>query len=208
MFTVVTNWMRADVDMWIAIVNNWRGTSVSAVLAARRLGTWEVHFVFDTSPLFGIGIICISTGEWISVPFTEQQLRVAFVSAAHSSTTLESFGLLAIPIHFPDRVRGTTVHAITDAKNVETIARKGFSTEPITDDIFRMHAALMCNLDTIISVTQVSREHNKLADALSKNEIAKFRRLADATGLSVRASARTPRSAPPWLSPIGPSASL
>lgn len=203
----VTDWMRSDISMWIAILEHWTGTSLAAVRAARQLALPAEGFTFDASPLFGIGIVCDS-GEWISVPFTAAQLQSSFVDLAYSSTILEAYALLAILIHFPDLVQGIPIRATTDAKNIELTARKGYSTTPVVDDIFRMHAALQCKLDSIVVVSQVSRAHNQLADALSKNEIDRFKRLADARELSVRASARVPRFAPPWLSQIGPSAFL
>jgi hypothetical protein len=194
--------------MWISILSRWTGTSTSAVLAAHHLRRPQLHFVFDASPLFGIGVLCITTGDWISLPFSQEQLLSAWVDKAHSSTALEAYGLLAIPVQFPHLVKGLPFQASTDAKNLKDGISRGYSTRKPTDDILRMLAAMQCCLDCVAVVSQVPRRHNKLADALSKGEVAKFKRLAAELGQFVKPSPAKTLSAPAWLSQIGPSASL
>jgi hypothetical protein len=193
-------WILADLAMWIAIISMWSGSSLSAVLAARKLAPPTLQFRFDASPAWGIGIVCITTGDWIAVKWTQAQLDAAWVARAWSSTALEAFAMLAILINFPDLVCGRPFAAVTDAKNLELSVFKGYSTTAPTDDILRMCAALQCHLDCIMSLSQETRSLNKLADALSKGDVPKFKKLATAQMLSVNDSPATQRSPPPFLS--------
>jgi hypothetical protein len=108
--------------------------------------------------------------------------------------------MLAILINFPNLVRGRPFAAITDAKNLELSVFKGYSTTAPTDDILRMCAALQCHLDCIMTLSQETRNFNKLADTLSNGDIPKFKRLATAQPLFVKDSPATRHSPPPFLS--------
>lgn len=204
----VSDWARADVNMWISILERWSGTSLSAVLAANHLQRPERRFVFDASPLCGIGILCLNTGDWISIALTKAQLDSTWVNKSHSSTALEAYALLAIVIHFPHLVKGIPFEATTDAKNLKDGVSKGYSTTKPTDDIMRMLAAMQCHLDCVAVVPQVPRRDNRMADALSKGDVPLFKRIAGELKQFVKPSPVAPRSAPAWLSRIGPSASL
>jgi hypothetical protein len=195
-----TAWIHADLDMWIAIISAWSGSSLAAVLAARKLSAPALQFRFDASPSWGIGIVCTTTGDWIAIKFTQAQLDAAWVTLSWSSTALEAFAMLAILINFPNLVRGRPFAAITDAKNLELSVFKGYSTTAPTDDILRMCAALQCHLDCIMTLSQETRNFNKLADALSNGDVPKFKRLATAQPLFVKDSPVTRHSPPPFLS--------
>jgi hypothetical protein len=199
------DWLCADLLMWEAILLNWSGSSLVSVRAARGLGLPPaLRFAFDASPTFGLGIVCFTTGDWISIQLSPAQLEAAFVEKAHSSTVLEAFAMLCILIHFPDLVRGLAFRANTDARNLECSVHRGYSTKPHADEILRTFAALQCNLDCLMSVHQVPRRRNQLADALSTNDVPKFKRLARERQLFVKDSPAIPRSLPLWLSPTSP----
>jgi hypothetical protein len=195
-----TPWILADIAMWIAIISSWSGSSLSAVLAARKLAVPALQFRFDASPNWGLGIVCITTGDWIAIQWTQAQLDATWVTLAWSSTALEALAMLAILINFPHLVRGRPFEAITDARNLDTSVFRGYSTSAPTDDILRMCAALQCHLDCIMTLTQEGRDQNKLADALSKNDVPAFKSLATAQTLFVNDSPSTQLSPPPFLS--------
>ena len=203
-----SDWLRADVRMWIAIIENWSGTALPTVLMTRKLSSPGIRFEVDASPAFGVGIYCVTNGQWINLPFSDAQLASAWRTKEHSSTVLEAYALVAVPLCFPRLIKGQAYSVAMDARNVALGAKRGYSTTPTADDLLRLHAALQCNLNCVAIVVQIPREDNEVADALSKNDLERFRKRARERQLSPRSSASTRPSPPRWLSPITQSASL
>ena len=205
----VTDWVRADLSMWLAITQHWTGTSLTHLKLKDHSLPTSIHFWVDASPTFGVGIVCEQTREWMAVQLSTAQLEAAWISKSHSSTALEAFALPFILIHFPDLVQGRPFAVTTDSMCLKDSVAAGHSNTHLVEDLLRTYTALALHLDSLAVVSQVPREQNRPADALAGGDIEKFfRRAATDFAFSPRRSPRTPRSTPPWVSLIGPRCAL
>jgi hypothetical protein len=177
--------------MLLLILQHWDGTSAAEVLGAPLgwPGRASVVFAADSSPLWGYGILCLSTGEWCAEQFSAQQLAAAWRVEAVSSTFLEVIPLVALLATFEHLVSGRRVHLRCDNTSAVAALRERWSPsgEPL-NGLLRLFSAQQAFVDCAVAQEHLPRERNMLCDALSRSDIARFHSLANAQGARVAPS--------------------
>jgi len=182
--------LRADVVLLDAVLRQWGGSSVASSLGSflkcgpppRTLLFWA-----DASPLWGFGILCLSTGEWCLSKFTARQLAAAQRRLAPSSTFLETIPLAVLMAVFP--VAQCDVRVVLDCKNVaEWGIRSRTSDVPEQAALWRVVTAQQVVADCVLSAEHRPRKYLRAVDLLSRGDLEGFRAEAAARGMRVRHS--------------------
>jgi hypothetical protein len=188
-----------DLELWVRILSNWAGSSIAAVRFAKGFDQEAISIFVDASPL-GWGLWLPESGEWRRGSFSEAELEYCFAVKQHSSTALEALGLLHALDVLRDRLAGAPVRVFTDANNLVTGIASGMSSNPRVTCILHAIACCQTFLDTFLLVAHSSRSQpgGLAADALSKDDLPRLRRLAGHATLT-KLSAPSSRSTPSWV---------
>ena len=172
------------------VLASWSNTMTAQSLAPHLglPGPPCVVFRTDSSPVWGFGIICISTGEWCACSFSPRQLDLAMRSESHSSTLLETFPFAVILATFADTVKGKHVIIESDSQNAVLGLETRSSDIPEQADFWLLFTAAQINSNCSVTGKHIFREQNKAADALSKNDVDSFHRESQLDQLFVRRS--------------------
>jgi hypothetical protein len=178
---------RADAALLRAVLLEWSGSSVASSLAAflkcgpplQRLLFW-----MDASPLWGFGILCLTTGVWCLAKFPESFLAAAWRRSATSSTFLETLPLAVLLSVFP--VAQCDVRVVLDCKNVAVHGLNSRASEvPAQAALWRAVTAQQVAADCLLSAEHRPRAYLRAVDLLSRGDISGFHAEASARGIRV-----------------------
>jgi hypothetical protein len=167
-------WVPLDIQTWDAIICAWDGSRLLHVCAA--LGDDvepDLHFRIDAAAVFGQGIWCCSTGDWISAVFSKAQLEFGHGPRAYSTPLLELLPVVSLLLSFD--VRGKVLHIDCDCEAAVKALRKGYTAKSEKmDHVLRAIAALCCLFNCLVIPHDIYAQDNQEADMLSRGNVAEF----------------------------------
>jgi hypothetical protein len=195
------SWARLDLQAWLSILSTWSGTAIARVQcpATPSLVFHVDAFGGNSAGAFaGVGLFCLTTGAFASVPFSVHQLAQAHVVATYSTLVIEFAAFPILLATFGDLVRGRVIEICSDNDGATATAKKGFHSADAVGGLCRVLTVLLVSLDCQVLFSRVDSQDN-LADALSRGDPALFRRTASARDLFVAPSATQALSPPTEL---------
>ena len=194
-------WALDDLHAWAHILDTWSGTTVSRLLT---VSAPQLRFHVDafggsaSSSFAGIGLYCLSTGDFAMHEFSPAQLRLAHVKSTYSTHVLEFAAFPLLLSTFSTLVRGTSIEIFCDNDGASATAIKGYHPSLIAGGLCRLLASLCVSLDCHIVYSRVDSQDN-LADPLSRGSVADFQQRLSDSGSSFAHSPTTCRSPPTEL---------
>jgi len=178
-----------ELKWWLQCFHYWKGR---ALIFQKICEKEEVIWSIDASPLFGIGIVCHSTGKWGNFKLTSSALKFCSTELAPSSTRLECVGPVVLLASFGSFMKGRSHKVFMDAKNsINLLNFTTISRICEVDVLLQTVAHLLVKFDTHITFVHIDRSNNKLADLLSRGNVKAFWKLAKEQGLSLENSKST-----------------
>ena len=174
-----------DMEMMHKTLTSWSGVKLLKTVQSSSLPDPDIVIDVDTSGR-GIGLVCRSTRQWGLRRLTPEQIKSAYRTAGLSSPHLEAIGMIVA--EWSIDIRDKVVLIRNDCSPAIKALKSRFSTEPHMSDAVRMFSYTEMNFNALIILQDVPRDEIAMADALSKLDVPRFKRLALAEGFSPKAS--------------------
>jgi hypothetical protein len=180
----------------------WTGTQLLKTMRGLTQPVPDMILEVDTSGS-GIGVLCRATGEWGSLKLTPEQRASAFRIEGLSSPFLECMGIIVAAWSFD--IQDKVILIRNDCSPAVTVMNSRFSTKHDLSDCVRIFAYTEIHFNALFIIQDVPRSEIAMADALSKNKLRSFHRLAGEEGFSPSASPIKLRSPPTPIWHLSPS---
>jgi hypothetical protein len=196
------DWALEDIRAWLTILGNWSGTALARVRAPTVLPSLSFHvdaFGGSASNSYaGIGIVCVSTGEFLMAPFSDSQRQLAHVTKSFSTLIIEFSAFILLLSSFQNRLRNQVVEVFCDNEGAIEVARKGYHAGSVMGGLCRLLSALSVSCECRLLFSHIDSQAN-LADGLSRGSQADFLRTISERGYSTNPSEIAPLLPPTQL---------
>ena len=176
------------------------------------LPSWSLSGYTDaaggTSMSLGSGCGAVLGCWWTYIPWSDYINLTGHTSkgrkVARKLSALELIAPLAMVCGAPDIVRGQPLNIFVDNSGSVMIWKKGYSTRcelssTLVRAIFQVSTALECRVN-IVKITRCSNPEADMADALSKAELIRFRRVAMKENIHIQENMGTvPQALLDWV---------
>ena len=178
----VTERVRADLNWWREVVASGSAAKGVSILQGGATIAHTLHA--DAGTEWGLG--AYDAEHFYKAKHTPQILAAAKRRKAHSSKFLELFNLLVMARVFSSKWRGKHVAVAVDNRSLPNATRRLTSPSPIECMMLREIALLQIKHGWTWEVSWIPRELNEAADALSKNDMPRFRREGPSAAAELR----------------------
>ena len=161
--------MRSDLAWWESFLPLWNGISI-------MLPDHSFQHVLG-SDASNLGFGGWFQSKWVSQPWPEHVLKIAYRSARISMPFLELFAITSLVLTFAPLLRGNRVRVCSDSEVAVLSIRAGFSKDLSMLALIR-ELLLTCAQHSFIVLPHfIPGLSNDSADALSRLQIRRFREL-------------------------------
>ena len=155
---------RADIQWWIDFLPSWNGI---AYIQSTPVTSVSLTLYTDAS---GEGFGALYKNQWFSRPWTP------LLSSQHINTQ-ELFAIVAAVFTWGPNWRDKQILFFTDNLSITHVWRSGTSRDPIIMKLVRALFLFSARLNLNILVQHIPGSVNHAADALSRLQVDRFRRL-------------------------------
>lgn len=195
------SWALEDIRAWLLILEDWSGSSLARVRAPSTPPSLSFHvdaFGGSTSNQHaGVGLVCLTSGEFFMASFSEAQRELAHVESTFSTLILEFSAFIWLLCSFLD-IRHRVVQIFCDNQGAIDVASKGYHAGPVMGGLCRLLSALCVNVDCRLIFSHIVSQDN-LADELSRGSIPGFLSVISAQACSINPCRIEPRLPPAEL---------
>jgi hypothetical protein len=179
--------LRDDVLMFLLILDTWTGSMALHVFdPVAQIDASAIVIEMDSSPLWGFGAFCVSSGDFVLSAFSPAQMGGAARTKSYSSSLLETIPLPLVLSSFGALLRGKVVVLRGDSMNMfQNLRSRSSPTCELTQQIMRMVTALEVQLGCRLVGRHIGRAYNFVADFLSHGDVDGARRSAASRGLTL-----------------------
>ena len=168
----ISDSLRLDLQWWLQFLEKWNGVSLipnETWAHAHTLRVWT-----DASRQ-GYGAVC--GADWISIPWTDQLRALAKRESEESMPFYELYAIASSAATWGDRWRGRKIMFACDSNTVVLAAQLRRTASPLLAYLFRCLYLSAATYDFAVRVVHIPGISNNVADALSRLQIERFRRL-------------------------------
>jgi hypothetical protein len=177
---VPPGWAREDLALWRFMLEEWDGTALVRMRPPEMKPTSIFHIDAyggrdrgrDLDEFCGVGICCLTTGEYSMVRFTPAQRRMAHVTKSYSTKILEFSSIVLLASTFANYLRGGVHLVCMDCEGAMRRGIKGYDSDTHVAAMCRVLSALLVRMQCFFLYQHILSQAN-CGDGASRGNVGK-----------------------------------
>ena len=163
----LTKETKADLNVWLTFLTDFNGKSF--FLDQRQYSNIDLNLFTDASGSIGYGAIFGT--EWFQGKWSQWWLK-------QNITLLELYPIVIAIETWGKQLQNKSITIFTDNKDLVSILNDQTSKEPLVMELVRRIVLHCLRINLVLSTRHIAGEQNSVADALSRFQMGRFRRLS------------------------------